>query len=234
MSCNLFLVMTTIFHILPEITATNISSTPSINLISAHFGNNTTRFPEISKSVSHAEQKISKEFMFCKTNQTARNYVTYMMRLHLCSFVEGRNLVEAECRNTSNKLILETYEYFELVHLKFCNEEAFNTLCGWPSLSREERYSTAGLIKWWIMYNNLTMSTALSEQKNKIDHRTMRVSVSKSFCRQISIYFKTLTDEYEPAWSNPEMLKNSNRKKKTLSKKKNSHFCCWFNADRCM
>ena len=199
MSCNLFLVTMNIFHILPEITATNISSTPSINLISAYPGNNTARFQEISKSVSHAsttEEKISKEFMFCKTNLTARNYVTYMMRLDLCSFVEGRNLVEAECRNTSYKLILETYEYFELVHLKFCNEEAFNAVCGWPSLAREERYGTAGLIKWWITYNNLTMSTALSEQKNKIDHRTTRVSVSKSFCRQISAYFKTLTDRY--------------------------------------
>jgi len=50
--------------------------------------------------------------MFCKTNLTARNYVTYMMRLHLCSLVEGRNLVEAEYRNTSHKLILETYEHF--------------------------------------------------------------------------------------------------------------------------
>ena len=115
MSCNLFLVTMNIFHILPEITATNISSTPSINLISAYPGNNTARFQEISKSVSHAsttEEKISKEFMFCKTNLTARNYVTYMMRLDLCSFVEGRNLVEAEYRNTSHKLILETYQHF--------------------------------------------------------------------------------------------------------------------------
>ena len=125
-------------------------------------------------------------------------YMTYMMNLRLCNLLTNGHGFGEKCHNS---FIERLRGYHQLIHLKFCNESAYQDVCGTSDLESPDQQNFTAILIWWTSYNEVTVpANDLRREIGGNMEKNVKEN-NRKFCFYIESYFNTLVKGYEPMWS---------------------------------
>ena len=163
-------------------------------------------FSEVATSAD-----LEPQCTFPRSNKSGM-VISHMMRLRMRSMmISSTTLFEDVCRRLPCRNHC-SFEYCQLVYLRFCDVQSYKNICNQP-ISGNHRAEIDAILRWWMTYNSVSFVTKQNVKMMDKNTNASKASITDFHCQQISYYFTTLINGYEPMWSNMSVLNDSNRNK---------------------